>query len=160
MARFELANRVNTSPAARKAPRQPCQSNKPGPLIKIVTAWIKDKEMNMILRNSLAGLICTASIFGAGSAFGRAGDLDTTFGHCGVTLTSIGSALFFPESIRLQSDGKILVLVDNLNVGPEVLRHTASGVLDTTFGSNGVAVASLLSPSSNINLDLSPMARS
>ncbi|MGH6795677.1 MAG: hypothetical protein ACREDD_13115 [Methylocella sp.] len=76
-----------------------------------------------------------------------------------MTITSFASAGFvIPDSIRLQSDGKFLVLVQSGNVGYEVLRYTASGVLDTTFGSKGIAV---LSPSFatccvGASLDLQP----
>jgi uncharacterized delta-60 repeat protein len=111
----------------------------------------------MVLRNILAGLMCSASIVGAGSAFGRAGDLDTTFGNGGVTITTFASASFVvPDSIRLQSDGKILVLVQNGNVGNEVLRYTASGVLDTTFGSNGIVVLSQAFGPGSGTMDLQP----
>jgi len=81
------------------------------------------------------------------SALAAAGGLDMTFGKSGVTATTLttasGSNGVIPFSVQLQSDGKILVLIDLLNgssASSEVLRYTASGVLDTTFGSNGIAV--------------------
>ena len=58
-----------------------------------------------------------------------------------------------PDAIQLQSDGKILVLLQDGNVGHGVLRFTTSGVPDTTFGSNG-AVG--LSPSFGASLALQP----
>jgi len=80
-----------------------------------------------------------------------------TFGNGGVTITSFASVGFVvPDSIRLQSDGKILVLVQNGNVANEVLRYTASGVLDTTFGSNGVVVLPQAFGPGSGTMDLQP----
>jgi uncharacterized delta-60 repeat protein len=110
--------------------------------------------MKKPLRNILAGVMCSAPILGAGSAFGKAGDLDTTFGNGGVSVISFASGGFvIPDAIQLQSDGKILVLLQDGNVGHGVLRFTTSGVPDTTFGSNGAAG---LSPSFGASLALQP----
>jgi hypothetical protein len=118
----------------------------------------EEKEMKIRLPIILAGLICSASILGAGSAFAQAGNLDTTFGNGGVSVISFASAGFVvPDAIQLQSDGKILVLVQDGNVGHGVLRFTTSGKLDTTFGSNGVAG---LSPSVGASVALQPNGRS
>jgi uncharacterized delta-60 repeat protein len=98
--------------------------------------------MNIILRFVSAGFL-SASILAAGSAFGQAGALDSTFGNGGVTVMSFASSGFvIPDSIQLQSDGKIVVLVQAGNLNNEVLRFTATGALDTSFGSHGVAVLS------------------
>jgi uncharacterized delta-60 repeat protein len=93
-------------------------------------------------------ILCIMSlglIFANKSANAAAGNLDTTFGRGGVTVTPLaasGSAVI-PFSVQLQSDGKILVLADVLGGGTDtsnVLRYTSNGVLDPTFGSNGIAV--------------------
>jgi uncharacterized delta-60 repeat protein len=110
--------------------------------------------MKRPMRNVLASVMCSASILGAGSAFGKAGDLDTTFGNGGLSVFSFASSGFvIPDAIQLQSDGKILVLLQVGNVGHGVLRFTTSGVPDTTFGSNGAAG---LSPSFGASLALQP----
>jgi len=92
----------------------------------------------------LAALLALS--FGARPACAAAGSLDTTFGSGGATITTLTTASdingVFPASVRLQSDGKILALT-NVSNGPgtttDVLRYTTAGVLDTTFGSKGIA---------------------
>jgi uncharacterized delta-60 repeat protein len=73
-------------------------------------------------------------VIGSGSAYAAAGDLDQTFGTNGVTITSISGTLGIVNSILLQSDGSILVLVGD----KAVLRYASAGALDTTFGDNGI----------------------
>jgi uncharacterized delta-60 repeat protein len=74
--------------------------------------------------------------FASRPAYAAAGDLDTTFGKNGVTVTSVSGTDGIVNSIELQSDGKILVYVG----GTAVLRYMPNGVLDPSFGSHGVAV--------------------
>ncbi len=102
---------------------------------------------------ALLSLVFTATPF-HNSAFGAAAALDPTFGSGGVTLTNFASSGFvIADSIQLQSDGKILVLVQAGNVNNEVLRYTTTGALDRSFGRNGVTV---LSPSVGGSLALQP----
>jgi uncharacterized delta-60 repeat protein len=56
-------------------------------------------------------------------------------------------SVVIPYSVKLQSDGKILVLVDvegtnsaGVFFTTDVLRYTSAGVLDSTFGDKGVVV--------------------
>ncbi|MGA7384582.1 MAG: hypothetical protein WBW81_07800 [Methylocella sp.] len=67
-----------------------------------------------------------------------AGSLDPTFGNGGVTVTSVAGTNGIVNSVLLQSDGEILVYVG----GEAVLRYTITGALDTSFGSDGIAVLS------------------
>jgi uncharacterized delta-60 repeat protein len=79
-------------------------------------------------------------------AVGQAGQLDSTFGVNGV-FTPPASAITFAlaTSVAIQPDGKIVVAggghVPGEADGPEpvVMRLTAAGALDTTFGTDGVA---------------------
>jgi uncharacterized delta-60 repeat protein len=89
---------------------------------------------------SLGSLLFATFVNGLGSAYaGTAGSLDPTFGKNGVAVTSgVAGTNGIVNSILLQSDGKILVYVG----GAAVLRYTTTGVLDTTFGSKGIAVLS------------------
>jgi len=88
----------------------------------------------------LPGLLALGLIFAVKPAHAAAGSLDTTFGTGGVTVTSFASSSFvIPYAIKLQTDGKILVLVQAGNLTTEVLRYTSTGTLDTTFGNNGIA---------------------
>jgi len=74
------------------------------------------------------------------------GVLDITFGpnNTGVTTTNLGMPAFSP-AIALQTDNKIVVAggkgsfsTSNQPVDQVVLRYTADGTLDTTFGGTGI----------------------
>lgn len=102
------------------------------------------RELNRFI---LLGLLSLCLAFPSQFAHAAAGNLDTSFGKGGVTVTTLttpgGSNGVLPFSVQLQSDGKILVLADVLNgasASTDVLRYTSTGVLDTTFGNGGIAV--------------------
>jgi hypothetical protein len=79
--------------------------------------------MRIILRSIVAGMWVSAAMLGLAPAFGQAGALDTSFGSGGVVVKSFtGPGFVIPDAIQLQSDGKILVLVQSGNAGDEVLR--------------------------------------
>jgi uncharacterized delta-60 repeat protein len=75
------------------------------------------------------------------------GTLDNSFGVGGVVVQKIGPDMNFFEdhsyAITLQDDGMILVAGKSYNLNfqsvPVVVRFTESGMLDTTFGTEGVA---------------------
>jgi hypothetical protein len=67
--------------------------------------------MRKCIRLMLPGLLVCGLVFGVKSASAAAGDLDTTFGNHGVAITSFGSTGVIVDSVLVQSDGKILVLV-------------------------------------------------
>ena len=64
------------------------------------------------------------------------GTLDTSFGTGGFTITAVTPGNESINSLVLQSDGKIVAGGSN-----RIARYTAGGMLDTTFGSNGIATA-------------------
>jgi uncharacterized delta-60 repeat protein len=71
-----------------------------------------------------------------------AGKLDTTFGTKGSTITNFSSFTFDPFAFASEPNGKILVAgfvsgTDTFGLA----QFTANGVLDTTFGTAGVATA-------------------
>jgi uncharacterized delta-60 repeat protein len=71
-----------------------------------------------------------------------AGQLDKTFGTQGSTITNFSSFTFDPFAFALEPNGKILVagfVSGGANFG--LAQFTANGVLDTTFGTDGVAAA-------------------
>jgi uncharacterized delta-60 repeat protein len=71
-----------------------------------------------------------------------AGKLDKTFGTNGSTITKFSSFTFDPFAFALDPNGKILVagfVSSGANFG--LARFTANGVLDATFGTDGVATA-------------------
>ncbi|MCA9011075.1 MAG: hypothetical protein KDB01_15100 [Planctomycetaceae bacterium] len=90
-------------------------------------------------------------VAGASSGFALArfdanGSLDTGFGSSGVVTTSVGSAGDLLASMVVQPDGMILVAgtsheASGAETGAQraaLLRYTAAGVLDNTFGLGGI----------------------
>jgi uncharacterized delta-60 repeat protein/LPXTG-motif cell wall-anchored protein len=63
------------------------------------------------------------------------GALDTTFGTGGKVTTTIGGG-DLGKAVAIQSDGKIIVVGDNMT-DVEVVRYNTDGSLDTTFGTSG-----------------------
>ncbi|MGO9518544.1 MAG: hypothetical protein ACLPND_16025 [Candidatus Korobacteraceae bacterium] len=69
------------------------------------------------------------------------GSLDTAFGSGGIVSTpSLEDSPF--TSVALQSDGKIVAVAGGFTAF--VLRYTASGVLDSTFGTSGIVTLSFI----------------
>ncbi len=85
---------------------------------------------------------------GSGSAFAVTrlnsnGTIDTAFGDGGVTATIVGKLPQLLSAVTLQPDGKILAAGQASPVAGDdfaVLRYTANGQLDPTFGSGGVVL--------------------
>jgi uncharacterized delta-60 repeat protein len=71
-----------------------------------------------------------------------AGELDTTFGTNGITLTTFAGIAFDPFGFAVQPNGDFLVggVVTNKSGlhGFGLARYTPNGVLDATFGTNGL----------------------
>lgn len=67
------------------------------------------------------------------------GSPDTSFGSGGTTVTNAGQIYHYIQTLALQSDGKILAGGTSY-----VARYTTRGILDTSFGVNGVAFVSEL----------------
>lgn len=68
------------------------------------------------------------------------GSLDTTFGTGGKVITDLGGDLDQANAVALQPDGKIVVVgrkaSDYSGYDTAIVRYTANGSLDTSFGSN------------------------
>jgi uncharacterized delta-60 repeat protein len=74
------------------------------------------------------------------------GMLDTLFGVKGIVITPIGS-WSSASSVSLLNDGKIIVIgesnpINQSIIQPTVAKYTTNGSLDSTFGTNGIAVMS------------------
>lgn len=71
------------------------------------------------------------------------GTLDDTFDGDGKVITDIAGSDDFARSMIIQADHKLVgvgqTLVDNL-LQPVILRYTADGVLDASFGTGGVKI--------------------
>lgn len=77
------------------------------------------------------------------------GNLDTTFGTNGITMTQINDTAMIDTiwDIALQQDGKIVAAGYSLNttIDMVVLRYTSNGVLDTAFDTDGILVTDFAS---------------
>ena len=67
----------------------------------------------------------------------QSGALDRTFGTLGKVYTQVRPSTNYINDLALQPDGKIVAV--GSGSGMEVLRYTASGVLDTAFNGTGQA---------------------
>lgn len=87
---------------------------------------------------ALAGIVLSSGILAA------PGDLDPTFGGTGYVRTAFGQ-YDTHNQVLIQPDGKILVMTDSSGSADSnitLIRFNANSTLDTSFGTNGVAVAS------------------
>ncbi|HEX2869640.1 MAG TPA: hypothetical protein VHP33_00260 [Polyangiaceae bacterium] len=89
--------------------------------------------------------------------FLASGELDATFGNAGVAIKNVavgGTSREVARGIVVQSDGKIVIAGTvehapkaavplNLDTDVALVRFTAAGVLDTSFGDKGVAIHDL-----------------
>lgn len=71
------------------------------------------------------------------------GTLDPTFGTNGITMVDFFTRDDIAQAITVQADGKILVSGtsnDTINYynNPTIVRFTENGVIDSTFGTNGI----------------------
>lgn len=69
------------------------------------------------------------------------GVLDPSFGTAGAVFGSDGSSLLGIEALAVQSDGSLLGLITTQDSRMGVLRFTAAGALDASFGMAGLAAA-------------------
>ncbi|PYE47935.1 beta strand repeat-containing protein, partial [Deinococcus yavapaiensis] len=81
------------------------------------------------------------------------GTLDTTFGSGGKVITAIGSSDDLALALVVQSDGKIVAAGRTFNGSNDdflLVRYTASGTLDSTFGTGGKVTTDFGSSSDGI----------
>ncbi len=119
----------------------------------IVTTSINnfDRATDIVLQTDGKILVAGYTLSNSGFDFAVVryntnGTLDTTFDTDGIVTTNIQN-FDMANSIRLQSDGKILVAgVSNLGTPTgdfTVVRYNTNGSLDTTFGSNGIVTTNI-----------------
>lgn len=71
------------------------------------------------------------------------GALDSTFGSEGKVMTAISGGSDFAQSLAIQADGKIIAAGyahNGTDFEFAIARYTATGTLDTSFGTGGIAV--------------------
>lgn len=88
--------------------------------------------------------------------FNTDGVIDTSFGTSGFTSTSIVNNSTSNQQISeigLQSDGKIITVGNyfdtGINVRLAIARYTTSGILDTSYGTNGISTSFNIAPMEN-----------
>lgn len=90
--------------------------------------------------------------------FNTDGTLDSSFGNAGITLSAFGDGAN-GNGIVLQNDGSLVVagaLVESGTPKMVIARYTTSGILDTSFGSNGSTTVQVGSVSSSNAIALQP----
>jgi uncharacterized delta-60 repeat protein len=78
--------------------------------------------------------------------FNANGSLDTTLGKNGIVTTQIGNIASFAQALAIQPNGEIVVAglsYDGSEDAMAAVRYTARGLLDSSFGTNGI-VAGLI----------------
>ena len=99
----------------------------------------------------------TGPLFGADSSivirYNVDGSLDSSFGNAGIAVANVSNRNS-ASSIAIAADGSILVGgIRFINEFREysLLRYTASGQLDTTFGESGRATAGMATPTNGVH---------
>lgn len=85
------------------------------------------------------------------------GNLDNSFGNNGIVLTQIDNTKSYCSSIDLQSDGKIVVGGYSSSGGGNiadfvVIRYLINGIIDSSFGVNGVVITDIKNIDEGISL--------
>lgn len=86
--------------------------------------------------------------------FNLNGTLDTTFGTGGIVTTPVLLSFDVARAAAIQSDGKIIVAgssIVGVNTEFALVRYETDGTIDTTFGTLGRAVTSVMSGSDVVN---------
>ena len=122
---------------------------------------MKNKGQSLTIQSALAAFVCSmvfASAFfnAGGSAMAQTcvpaslapGSLDTCFGSNGKVTTSLnnGTGSSWASDIAIQTDGKIVIAATSNSSSTNtagrdfyVLRYNSDGLIDSSFGSGGVA---------------------
>ena len=72
------------------------------------------------------------------------GDLDTTFGNNGMSISHFGSELNLMQDMVLQPDGKVIAIGSTYSNGKNnivALRYNIDGTLDLSFANSGIFIA-------------------
>jgi uncharacterized delta-60 repeat protein len=127
-----------------------------------------DKEGNIYATGQTSADIASDADYSFVVAkFLASGELDATFGNGGVALKNVavgGTSREVARGIVIQSDGKIVIAGTvehapkaeaplHLDTDVALVRFTAAGVLDTTFGTGGVAIHDLSPGIANVAND-------
>jgi uncharacterized delta-60 repeat protein len=100
--------------------------------------------MKKITFHTIAALLALGLVCCSNLAQAQAGTLDSTFGTGGTVTTSFADGVAGVGAFE-QSNGDIVAIaqvnfVNNAGTGIGLVRYTSAGELDTTFGTNGIAI--------------------
>lgn len=95
-----------------------------------------------------AGITLNASIISsvALARFNSNGRIDSSFGTNGIVTTTIGTNSNFIKDMKIQTDGKIVLVGINFNGSDYdalVLRYNTNGTLDNAFDSDGMVTTAI-----------------
>ncbi|MZR62298.1 hypothetical protein [Alcanivorax sp. DP30] len=97
-----------------------------------------------------AALLGMAGLIGSMPALAAPGDLDTSFGEGGISLSQVGPQLFdgseFFNAIIQDINGNIVAVGHSSNGNADdfsIARYTSEGQADVTFGDNGIVLTDL-----------------
>jgi uncharacterized delta-60 repeat protein len=74
------------------------------------------------------------------------GSIDETFGESGIAKTNLAFGGNYVSGVAVQADDKIILsgrYDDEANYNLGILRYTANGVLDTSFGTDGITITNV-----------------
>lgn len=110
-----------------------------------------------LMEDSSGRLVVAGSVMSDGKwnfglvRYTNSGELDTSFGIGGKVITPVGQSDAHVKSMIEDSSGRLIVVGSAHNGSDSdfaLVRYTASGALDTSFGSNGI-VTTPVSPSND-----------
>jgi uncharacterized delta-60 repeat protein len=100
-------------------------------------------KFNLNKMNFFSKLIIFSTSFSmSASVYSQDGSLDPTFDNDGIVITSIGSGNDHGNTVRIQSDGKIVVAGNSGN-NLAIARYNTNGSLDNTFGTGGIVTTNI-----------------
>ncbi|MEP6702517.1 MAG: hypothetical protein ABJB04_05940 [Betaproteobacteria bacterium] len=112
--------------------------------IRRATGGILSRFVSPAFRTALGGVLFLAASFASTFAEAAAGQLDPTFGNGGTQIVPDNLSTYaYPVGMAVQADNKILVT--GYSAGSFLLRLTAGGSPDTSFGVGGTGRLSTVS---------------
>ncbi|RYH73052.1 T9SS type A sorting domain-containing protein [Flavobacteriaceae bacterium 144Ye] len=124
-----------------------------------------DGGYSIIIQTDGKIIVCGSSYIGANddnfalTRYNNDGSIDSTFGNNGTTITDFGSSLDLCFSSVLQNDGKIILggyIVNGTTFDFDfgLARYDSNGILDTSFGTNGITITDINNNSKDYGLSL------
>lgn len=100
--------------------------------INAITLTIQNDDKIIVAGNSL---IVTDVYASAIMRYNYDGSIDNSFGNSGLIINNLGGSI---TNVKIQSDSKILTLGHFLGSSYALSRYDSNGILDLSFGTNGI----------------------